>query len=101
MNFNERKAERREYYKKFVDGWKERKCSACDGTGYYDSFNSPRCGACKGTGIERYNAKICKYCQHSKSIGCYNKLNCVKGAVTVNINETCLEFKIDTKKLDA
>lgn len=27
-------------------------CTACNGSGYYDSDDSPKCGACNGTGIE-------------------------------------------------
>ena len=52
--FHERKAERKEYMRKFVLGWKQRKCSACAGSGHYDSNGSPNCGACGGTGLERY-----------------------------------------------
>ncbi len=28
-------------------------CSACGGSGYYDSKNSPKCGACNGLGVRR------------------------------------------------
>jgi DnaJ-class molecular chaperone len=54
MDFKERKQERKEHYEQNVKGWKQRVCSACSGSGYYDSFNSPKCGACNGTGKERY-----------------------------------------------
>ncbi len=27
------------------------KCTACNGTGRYDTTNSPKCSACNGTGI--------------------------------------------------
>lgn len=51
--FHERKAERKDYYMKYVYGWKLRHCTACNGSGYYDNCGSPRCGACDGTGKER------------------------------------------------
>lgn len=53
-DFKERKKQRKEYYEKFVKGWKERKCVACNGSGIYDSYKSPACGACEGTGKEKY-----------------------------------------------
>jgi DnaJ-class molecular chaperone len=53
MSFHERKKERKEYYEKYIKGWKLRNCTACNGSGYYDSHNSPSCGACDGTGKER------------------------------------------------
>jgi DnaJ-class molecular chaperone len=53
MSFHERKKERKEYYEKYIKGWKLRNCTACNGSGYYDSHNSPPCGACDGTGKER------------------------------------------------
>lgn len=53
-SFHERKEERKAYYKKYVEGWKIRKCSACNGSGCYDHNGSPACGACDGTGKERY-----------------------------------------------
>lgn len=28
----------------------EKKCIACNGSGYYDNTGSPKCGACNGTG---------------------------------------------------
>ena len=52
--FRERKQTRKEYYEKYVRGWKERPCVACNGTGYYDHNGSPPCGACEGTGKEKY-----------------------------------------------
>ena len=52
--FHERKAERTEYYNRFVFGWKQRKCTACNGSGYYDHNGSPYCGACDGTGRDTY-----------------------------------------------
>lgn len=52
--FHERKAERTDYYKRFVHGWKQRPCTACAGSGYYDNDGSPSCGACDGTGKETY-----------------------------------------------
>jgi DnaJ-class molecular chaperone len=54
MNYAERKAARTEHYNKFIKGWKQRPCGACNGTGHYDHNNSPKCGACNGTGKEQY-----------------------------------------------
>lgn len=52
--FAQRKAERTDRYRKFVFGWKQRPCTACNGSGYYDHNDSPLCGACQGTGKETY-----------------------------------------------
>lgn len=53
-DFHERKKERtRRYYNK-VHGYKLGLCSACNGSGKYDSFESPPCGVCNGTGKIRY-----------------------------------------------
>jgi DnaJ-class molecular chaperone len=52
--YKEKKKQRTEYYKKYVHGWRQRKCGACMGTGVYDHNGSPPCGACNGTGKERY-----------------------------------------------
>ena len=54
--YEERKAKRTERYNK-DKGLKQRPCSACNGSGRYDSKGSPNCGACGGTGKERYNSK--------------------------------------------
>jgi DnaJ-class molecular chaperone len=32
---------------------KVKKCPACSGSGYYDSFGSPVCSACNGLGVAR------------------------------------------------
>lgn len=53
MTFHERKAERREYFERFVKGWKLVTCSACSGSGRYDNTGSPPCWSCNGTGKER------------------------------------------------
>jgi DnaJ-class molecular chaperone len=53
-DYRERKEQRKSYYKKFVEGWKLRKCTACNGSGYYDNNGSPKCSACGGSGKERY-----------------------------------------------
>lgn len=53
-DYRERKAARKEYYEKFIYGWKLRKCGACAGSGYYDHDGSPKCEACGGSGKERY-----------------------------------------------
>lgn len=52
--FHERKDSRREHYYRFVYGWKERACTACNGSGHYDHNGSPPCGGCEGTGREKY-----------------------------------------------
>jgi len=67
--FHERKAERAEYFRRFIHGWKLEKCGACNGSGYYDNDGSPPCGCCDGTGKERVrpdpakalppNAEVC------------------------------------------
>ena len=49
-----RKLERKDYYEKYVRGWKQRDCSACSGSGYYDHNGSPECEACGGSGKETY-----------------------------------------------
>ena len=54
MNFYERKKERADRYHSTVEGWKIRNCTACAGSGHYDSDGSPPCGACDGTGDEKY-----------------------------------------------
>jgi DnaJ-class molecular chaperone len=54
MSYQDRKKQRTEAYFKYVHGWKLRKCTACNGSGYYDSNGSPDCGSCDGTGKERY-----------------------------------------------
>lgn len=56
-DYQQRKADRRDYYLRHVHGWKLRPCSACSGSGYYDGGPPDRstpCGACEGTGKERY-----------------------------------------------
>jgi DnaJ-class molecular chaperone len=59
-NFNERKAFRRQHYYRFVYGWRLRPCSACNGSGRYDSWRNPRCGACDGTGKEWFRGPKAK-----------------------------------------
>lgn len=49
-----RKQKRKQHYEKYVHGWKERPCTACNGTGFYDHDGSPECGACDGTAKELY-----------------------------------------------
>lgn len=56
-DFLTRKKERSEYYFRFEYGHKLRTCSACSGSGRYDSHRSPKCSACNGTGKERYKDK--------------------------------------------
>lgn len=53
-SYHQRKAARKEYYLNYVYGRKERACTACNGSGYYDYNGSPVCGSCDGTGKERY-----------------------------------------------
>lgn len=49
-SFHERKKQRTERFGKYIKGWKDAPCTACNGSGYYDYNNSPKCGACNGTG---------------------------------------------------
>jgi DnaJ-class molecular chaperone len=49
----ERKEQRRDYYRRYVLGWKLVTCTACNGSGRYDHNGSPPCGSCDGTGKER------------------------------------------------
>ena len=37
MDFKERKQKRIEHFEKYVKGWKQRPCTACNGSGYYDN----------------------------------------------------------------
>ena len=40
--------------RKSIAEWKIKltpKCSACSGTGHYDTKGSPKCSACSGTGL--------------------------------------------------
>jgi DnaJ-class molecular chaperone len=53
-SFHERKQWRKNFYERFVKGWKLRTCVACNGSGKYDSHGSPKCSGCNGTGKERY-----------------------------------------------
>ncbi len=53
-DYQARKAERIKYYTTYIHGWKQRKCSACNGTGRYDNNDSPKCSGCNGTGRETY-----------------------------------------------
>lgn len=57
MSFVERKEERKVYFEKFIFGWKLRTCTACSGSGYYDTYPSKKCGWCSGSGKERYKPK--------------------------------------------
>lgn len=50
----ERKAARKAYYEQHVYKVKQRKCTACNGSGVYDNTGSPKCGGCDGTGKESY-----------------------------------------------
>lgn len=52
--YQDRKQARIDHYHRFVHGWKQRDCSACAGSGYYDSIAHPPCGACEGMGKELY-----------------------------------------------
>ena len=53
-DFRERKARRTDLYFRGYYGWRRKKCTACNGSGVYDSFNSPSCQCCNGTGKEWY-----------------------------------------------
>lgn len=55
-DFRTRKARRTAHYFTYIYRWRLRKCSACNGSGRYDTTGSPKCGACEGAGKERYKA---------------------------------------------
>lgn len=65
-NFHERKQQRREWFERFVKGWKLRDCVACNGSGYYDNNGSPRCSGCDGTGKERVKPNAAEVSGKSK-----------------------------------
>jgi hypothetical protein len=48
------KVARATYYFSYVYGWRQKDCTACSGSGRYDSHGSPKCGACNGKGKETY-----------------------------------------------
>ena len=55
--FHQRKRERWEAYFSDVYGWKQRPCTACNGSGRYDHNGSPKCKGCDdepGSGYELY-----------------------------------------------
>lgn len=56
-SFSERKAARKEFYEKYVRGWKLVTCTACNGSGRYDHDGAPKCGSCNGTGKMREHSK--------------------------------------------
>ena len=51
-SFHDRKAARTKKFQEAA-GLPMVTCSACCGSGRYDSFNSPKCGCCEGTGKVR------------------------------------------------
>jgi len=58
--WKELKKRRTEHYNKNVYGWKERPCTACNGTGHYDHNGSPLCESCNGTKKEKYRGSKSK-----------------------------------------
>ncbi len=52
--WKERKQMRVDHYNNNIHGWKQKICTACNGSGYYDHDNSPECSSCAGTGKETY-----------------------------------------------
>jgi len=47
---------KRLYYEKYIHGNKSVTCTACNGSGYYDTTirgRVPKCGSCEGTGREK------------------------------------------------
>lgn len=54
LDFHNRKLARTIRYFKYEYGMRLKDCTACNGSGYYDSCGSPDCGACDGTGKETY-----------------------------------------------
>lgn len=61
--FHQRKQQRKQQYETYEKGWRLQTCAACNGSGYYDSYNSPPCAACNGSGKERYLPRY----QHTKT----------------------------------
>jgi len=55
MSFRTRKEDRRKHFEDHVKGRKLITCTACSGSGYYDTNGSPDCGSCNGTGKELDN----------------------------------------------
>lgn len=53
-DYHKRKQARKEYYLKYIYGWRQRPCTACNGSGYWDNTDSPACAGCNGSGKERY-----------------------------------------------
>lgn len=51
-DYQTRKEQRRKAYGE-NHGRKLIPCTACSGSGFYDSHGSPKCGSCEGTGKER------------------------------------------------
>lgn len=93
MFFLENKVYRTNNYIKFLYGHKEKKCGACNGSGYYDSNGSPDCGCCDGTGRETY--------QSSKSKIMIEKINTlvekIKAENDNDIVKTAKQFSKMTK----
>jgi len=56
-DYQKRKLARKKHYEEEVRGWKQRDCSACSGSGYYDDTDSPECGACDGSGKELHKPR--------------------------------------------
>ena len=52
-SYQKRKQERKKHFEDNVMFWKEVTCTACSGTGYYDSNKSPKCDSCNGTGKKK------------------------------------------------
>lgn len=61
MGFREDKKSRTDYYFKYIYKWKQTKCGACNGSGWYDRSdkygNAIPCECCEGTGKETYDPK--------------------------------------------
>lgn len=56
MSFHKRKEERRSVYESEIKGFRLGYCTACMGSGYYDTQingKTPLCGSCEGSGRER------------------------------------------------
>lgn len=61
MDFHERKAKRKKHFEENVKGWKQRNCTACNGSGYYDNYvngKQPKCSSCEGTGKETFKRTL-------------------------------------------
>ena len=72
MSWEEDKEDRKEYYLKHVYGWKQRPCTACNGSGWYDNCDkkgrATPCSSCEGNGREKYKPRSDWMSKKNKSL---------------------------------